>query len=187
MMEAVLSMTMAVERDPALERLRRGHLDELGALIERYQYRLFRYLLRLVRDAAIADDLFQQTWVLVMEKIGKYDARRAFEPWLFSVARNLAIDHLRRVQPASLEEDLVPPADRAPDAFAQLLEHERAELLVRCLETLPVIYREVLSLRFEEEMKLEQIAEVLHVPLPTVKTRLARGLDLLRQKLGGRV
>jgi len=180
-------MTIAAERDPALESLRRGDLDAAGTLIERYQYRLFRYLLRLVRDPAVADDLFQQTWVLVMEKIGRFDPKRDFEPWLFSVARNAAIDHLRRTQPASLEEDVFPPQAAAPDAYAQLLESERAEVLARCLETLPVIYRDVLSLRFEEEMKLEQIAEVLRIPLPTVKTRLARGLESLRRKLGGRL
>lgn len=187
MMEAALTMTMAAGTDPAVERLRRGDLEAAGDLIVRYQYRLFRYLLRLLRDPDAADDLFQQTWVLVLQKIGRFDPRRDFEPWLFSVARNAAIDHLRRVQPASLEEDLSPPPDAAPDAYARLLESERAELLAQCLQTLPVIYRDVLSLRFEEEMKLEQIAVVIQVPLPTVKSRLARALEALRRQLGGRL
>jgi RNA polymerase sigma factor (sigma-70 family) len=64
-------------------------------MISRYQHRLYRYLLRLVREPAAADDLFQQTWLRVMEKIGRYDARRNFESWLFSVAHNLAIDAWR--------------------------------------------------------------------------------------------
>ncbi len=71
--------------------LRRGDLEALSALLTRYQNRLYRYLLRLVRDRAEAEDLFQQTWVRVAEKILQFDPRRSFEPWLFALARNLAI------------------------------------------------------------------------------------------------
>jgi RNA polymerase sigma-70 factor (ECF subfamily) len=184
-MEAVLGMMMAgAAVDPVVEQLRRGDLRALDQLIDRYQYRLYRYLLRLVKNASAADDLFQQTWVLVIEKIGRYDARREFEPWLFSVARNAGIDYLRRTKTESLDDE---PSAVNPDAFEQLLETERAQVVERHLEALPAMYREVLSLRFEEEMKLEQIAAVLNVPLPTVKTRLARGLEAMRQRLGGKL
>jgi len=95
---------VGLESDVA--QLRRGDLDALTALVTRYQNRLYRYLLRLVRQPADAEDLFQQTWVRVAERIGKYDPQRNFDAWLFSVARNLAIDHLRRVRPESLDEPL---------------------------------------------------------------------------------
>ncbi len=185
-MEAVLAMTRTAETDSPAERLRRGDPDALDTLIDQYQYRLFRYLLRLVKNAAAADDLFQQTWVQVMERISTYDARREFEPWLFSVARNAAIDYLRRKQPESLAEENL-PASAAPDGFDLLLAQERGDVVARSLDALPALYRDVLSLRFEEEMKLEQIAEVLRLPLPTVKTRLARGLEAMRQRLEGRI
>jgi len=87
-----------------IEKLRRRDPDALTAVISRYQHRLYRFLLRMVKEPTVAQDLFQQTWLRVVERIGKYDASRAFEPWLFSVARNLAIDHLRRKQPESLDE-----------------------------------------------------------------------------------
>src|SRR5215472_11061209 len=85
------SMILAAAMNPeawsgvedTIGRLRRGDPDALAALISRYQHRLYRYLLRLLREPAAADDLFQQTWVRVMEKIGRYDARRNFEAWLF--------------------------------------------------------------------------------------------------------
>ena len=172
--------------------LRRGDPDALAAAISRYQLRLYRYLQRLVEDPPAAEDLFQQTWLRVMENLGRYDARRSFETWLFSVAHNLAIDHLRKRRPDSLDETLPEGglrhevADAHPDALEQALEWERAGLVAEALRELPAIHREVLTLRFEEDLKLEQIAEVAHVPLSTVKSRLQRSLEGLRSRLQNR-
>ncbi len=174
-------------------RLRRGDPGAFEDLLARYQHRLYRYLVRFVRDRALAEDLFQQTWLRVTQKIGQYDPQRNFEAWLFSVARNLAIDHLRRYQPESLDEP--PPGDPTgesrqarlaaggPSALDHVLERERSERLEAALTLLPWMYREVLTLRFEEEMKLEEIAGVLDAPLSTAKTRLRRGLEQLRRIL----
>ncbi|HVN06690.1 MAG TPA: sigma-70 family RNA polymerase sigma factor, partial [Bryobacteraceae bacterium] len=90
--------------EDSIVRLRKGDPDALAAIISRYQHRLYRYLLRLVHDPAVADDLFQQTWLRVMEKIGHYDARRSFEGWLFAVAHNLAVDSWRVKGSESLDE-----------------------------------------------------------------------------------
>ena len=181
---------VALESDVA--QLRGGDLDALSALLTRYQNRLYRYLLRLVREPAEAEDLFQQTWLRVAEKIRQFDPRRNFEAWLFTLARNLAIDHLRRIRPESLDQ---PAADTAGESAAArlpsherpaiegILARERAGRLGAALEMLPMVQREVLTLRFEEEMKLEEIAEVLDAPLSTVKTRLRRALERLREML----
>ena len=79
-------------------------VNAVAGLMELYQHRLYRYLMRIVMQPSTAEDLFQQTWLRVMERIQKYDPKRSFEGWLFSVAHNLAIDHLRRRQPESLDE-----------------------------------------------------------------------------------
>ena len=179
--------------EAAVSQLRGGDLDALSTLIARYQNRLYRYLLRLVRQPAEAEDLFQQTWLRVAEKIRSYDPSRNFDAWLFTLARNLAFDHLRRIRPQSLDQPVskgsqdgamvsqLASSDVGP--FDQLLAHERATRLADAIENLPVTYREVLSLRFEEEMKLEEIALVLSAPLPTVKSRLRRSLEQLRGML----
>jgi RNA polymerase sigma-70 factor (ECF subfamily) len=171
-------------------RLRRGDPNALAAAIARYQHRLYRYLLRLVADPAAAEDLFQQTWVRVMESLGRYDSRRSFEAWLFAVAHNLAIDHLRKLRPESLDEIQPSGQTRAdglsaagPDALECLLEWERADAVAAAMCRLPAIHREVLTLRFEEDLKLEQMAEIAQVPLSTVKSRLRRALDGLRSSL----
>jgi RNA polymerase sigma-70 factor (ECF subfamily) len=183
--------SVSVEAEVA--QLRRGDLDALTALIARYQNRLYRYLLRLVHQPAEAEDLFQQTWLRVAEKIRAFDANRNFDTWLFTLARNLAIDHLRRIRPESLDE----PASRnaeaetfaarlvsnEPAALDRVLAHERSDRVAGSLAELPMIYREVLTLRFEEEMKIEEIAQALGIPLSTVKSRLRRSLEQLRSRL----
>jgi len=195
-MDMIASAAIAWEGRVGLEsevaQLQRGDLDALSALLARYQNRLYRYLLRLVREPAEAEDLFQQTWVRVAEKIRQYDSKRNFEAWLFTVARNIAIDHLRRIRPESLDEPIPgmrgeSPGTRLPSGERPVLDgimdRERSGRLAQALELLPVSQREVLTLRFEEEMKLEEIADVIDAPLSTVKTRLRRGLDRLRNTL----
>ena len=178
----------AVNLERELTRLRSGDVEAVAALMERYQHRLYRYLLRLVRQPATAEDLFQQTWLRVMERIKSYNTQHNFEGWLFALAHNLAIDFLRRYRPESLDDPL-PSGDShvemvassGPGALEQLLARERITWLAECVAELPALFREVLTLRFEEEMRLEEIAVVLGLPLGTVKTRLHRALKHLRR------
>jgi RNA polymerase sigma-70 factor, ECF subfamily len=190
---AAISWEGCVGVDSDVARLRRGDQDALAGLISRYQNRLYRYLLRMVRQPAEAEDLFQQTWLRVVEKIRAFDPNRSFEAWLFTLARNLAIDHLRRMRPESLDEPISDSADapsaaerlisREPVPFERAFASERSHRIVNALAELPVMYREVLALRFEEEMKIEEIAKVVGAPLSTVKTRLRRSLEQLRRGL----
>jgi len=182
-----------VGADSDVARLRRGDLDALSQLISRYQNRLYRYLLRIVRQPSEAEDLFQQTWLRVVEKIRAFDPNRSFEAWLFTLARNLTIDHLRRVRPESLDEPVSDGASsesatdrltsREPAPSDRVFASERTNQIASAMAELPVMYREVLALRFEEEMKIEEIAHVVGAPLSTVKTRLRRSLEQLRRSL----
>lgn len=191
-----LSLEGLVAVDADVVRLRRGDLDALSGLITRYQNRLYRYLLRMVRQPAEAEDLFQQTWLRVVEKIRSFDASRNFDAWLFTLARNLALDHLRRIRPQSLDEpladsgdsaslvDRIPHQDHTP--FDHALAAERRTEISEAMAALPITYREVLTLRFEEGMKIEEIAQVTAVPLSTAKSRLRRSLEQLRYALEAR-
>jgi RNA polymerase sigma-70 factor (ECF subfamily) len=189
----ILAVAMSLEvftTDREIARLKKRDPDAISELIGRYQHRLFRFLVRMVQDPATAEDLFQQTWIRLLEKIGSYDARRNFDAWLFAIARNLAIDHLRRRRGTSLDEtddSGLAMADRLPaggrDALERLLDFERGAILAAAIAELTAIHREVLTLRFEEDMKLEQIAEVAEIPLSTVKSRLHRALESLRVRI----
>jgi RNA polymerase sigma-70 factor (ECF subfamily) len=180
---------VAADSEPA--RLRRGDPEAFDALLNRYQNRLYRYLTRLTGNSAHAEDLFQQTWLKVIGGIHRYDERRPFEPWLFSIARNLAIDHLRRISPESLDEPSAATGEpriaglraEEPGNLERLLDRERRGLLERKLLELPAIYREAITLRFEEEMSFDEMALVLKTPVSTVKSRVARALSALRKEL----
>jgi RNA polymerase sigma-70 factor (ECF subfamily) len=123
--------------------------------------------------------LFQQTWLHVVRQIHRYDASRSFDTWLFAIAHNVAMDLLRRRTGEVLDDY---PA-RTPDALDTLIAGERAANVAAAMEKLPAAYRETLTLRFEEGMKLEEIAAVTGAPLSTIKSRVQRGLEALRRML----
>ena len=172
--------------------LARRDPDLLDELIGRYQYRLPRYLWALTGNREAAEDLFQETWIRVLEKGHLYNPRWRFETWLFSIARNLAIDLLRQRQPESLDALLSPddagaarewPDRNSATPFETAAAGEQAERMKALLRHLSPEAREVLVLRFQEDMNLEEIAEVARIPVSTVKSRLYRGLETLRELL----
>jgi len=185
--------SMADENTEIARGLRRHDPELLDHLIEKYQHRLLRYLVHLTGHREWAEDVFQETWIRVLERGGQYDGRHEFSTWLFSIARNLVIDHLRRTQPSSLDGlgsgddrasfDL--PATGQPSAFDMTVRRERGERILAGMQHLPAEYREALVLRFQEEMSLEEIVNVTGAPLSTVKSRIYRGLRALEPWLKG--
>ncbi len=181
------------ESEALVRALRKRDPDTLDRLIGQYHYRLFRYLLALTRCRETAEDIFQVTWLRVLEHGHQYNGRSKFDTWLFAIARHLVIDRLRREHPqVSLESVIDPDAERpaegiepaaagsAPDRIAQ---REAGEWIARALADLPVLQREALVLRYQEDMSLEDIAQVASAPLSTVKSRIYRGLEMLRETL----
>jgi RNA polymerase sigma-70 factor, ECF subfamily len=173
--------------------LRKRDVAFLQELVERYQYRLVRYLIYLLGRRDEVDDLVQETWLRVLERGSSYDGHSRFEPWLFTIARNLAIDHMRKGRIFSLdssaegEQDtaLQMPASNAPSPFTLAARTEDAERLAGSLQTLQPIYREALVLRFQEELSLQEISGVVGAPIATVASRIYRGLRTLRSQLEG--
>ena len=172
--------------------LRRRDPDLLDRLIEQYQHRLLRYLIYLSGNRELAEDLFQETWIRVLERGHQYDGKHEFSTWLYAVARNLTIDYLRKKSPVSLDglmedEEHAPlePADTRPMAWEVLLQHEQAARVSVALVSIPAEYRETVMLRFQEGLALDEIAMVTGAPLGTVKSRLYRGLNMLMSRLKG--
>ena len=122
--------------------------DLLDRLIEQYQHRLLRYLVYLSGNRELAEDLFQETWIRVLERGHQYDGRHEFSTWLYAVARNLTIDYLRKKSPVSLdglmedeEHPPLQPADTRPTAWEVVQQHERAERISAALVSIPAEYR----------------------------------------------
>jgi RNA polymerase sigma-70 factor, ECF subfamily len=187
------STLMSDEAKSIARGLHRRDPDLLDRLIEQYQYRLFRYLVYITGDSARAEDFFQETWIRVLERGHQYDGKSKFEAWLFAIARHLVIDWQRSKKAQSLDTLTDPEREHPmqladeqdPSPLQQVLSQESEQNVHASLEKIPAIYREVLVLRFQEELQLEEMAGVLSIPVSTVKSRLYRGLDALRGALQG--
>jgi len=171
-----------------------GLLDEL---IVKYQHRLMRYLLYLAGNRELAEDLFQEVWMRVLVRGAQYNGQSRFETWLFSIARNLLIDFRRKRTMSSLDElidgagddDRAMPIEIAAGGltpFDRCLWLEDRERIAAALMELDALHREVLVLRFHEELSLEEIARVTQAHLSTVKSRLYRGMAMIKPKLEAR-
>jgi RNA polymerase sigma-70 factor, ECF subfamily len=173
--------------------LRRRDPSLLDCLIEQYQHRLLRYLVYLTRNRELAEDLFQETWIRVLERGHLYDGKHEFSTWLYGVARNLTIDYLRKKNPVSLDGLMkqgddhasLEPRDVRPLALEVLAQRQQLERISEALIAIPAEYREAIVLRFQDELALEEIAMVTRAPLGTVKSRLYRGLTMLIERLEG--
>lgn len=170
--------------------LRRHDPHLIEQLIEQYQHRLFRYLLFLTGSRDQSQDLFQETWLRVLERGSQYSGRSRFDTWMFAIARNLMLDQARKRGTVSLDEVMDPDGPRpleiagdTPSPFDHFQSQEQAARVGRALLELHPLYREVLVLRFHEEMPLEEIARVSSAPLSTVKSRLYRGMAALKPVL----
>jgi RNA polymerase sigma-70 factor (ECF subfamily) len=186
--EALTTDTQRIARG-----LRQRDIALLHDLVEQYQFRLVRYLIYLLGRRDLVDDLVQETWLRVLERGRSYDGRSRFEPWLFTIARNLTIDHLRKRSIFSLDSSDDPEQDREhpslassdPSPFELAARTEEAHRIAHTLDSLEPIYREALVLRFQEELSLQEMSAVMGVPLTTVSSRIYRGLAILRAQMEG--
>jgi len=172
--------------------LRRRDPELLDRLIEQYQHRLLRYLIYLTSNRELAEDMFQETWIRVLERGHQYDPKYEFSTWLLSIARHLTVDYLRRKKPASLDGLLneeegasLDPPDLRPSALQLIARQEQAVQISAALVGIAAEYREAIVLRFQEGLALDEIAAVTGAPLGTVKSRLYRGLNALLPLLKG--
>jgi RNA polymerase sigma-70 factor (ECF subfamily) len=184
-----------VERENAAiaRGLKRQDPELLDQLIETYQHRLMRYLMFLTSKREVAEDLFQEVWIRVLRRGSQYNGKARFDTWIFTIARNLVIDLSRKRTMASLDEMREGSEDsdarpfeivqEGPSPLEQFQYRENASEVAAVLLTLDPAYREVLTLRFHEEMSLDEIATVTRAPLSTVKSRLYRGLAALKPEL----
>ncbi len=185
------SSLMKDEKKELARGLQRRDPELLDQLIEQYQFRLFRYLVYITGDRSRAEDFFQETWIRVLERGHQYDGKSRFEGWLFAIARNLVIDWQRQRKAQSLDTLTDPEQpnplqvrdERSASALETVLSIEQDAQVQGALGQIAAVYREVLLLRFQEELQIEEIAAVLGVPTSTVKSRLYRGLAALRETL----
>ncbi len=175
-----------------MQRYRAGDVGAFEALLRRHRATVHHFLLRLVGDAARAEDLAQDTWLRIVAAAPRWERRARFTTWALSIARNAALDDARRAahRADSLEEvrtrgvplaDTVAGDDPAPDRAAEsaLLRPK----LEAALAALPLEQREVFVLREYAGVPFAEIAEITGAPVPTVKSRMRYALEALRADL----
>ena len=146
-----------------------GDKNALGELIERYQAPLRYFISRLSVNSEIAEDIFQETWLTVIRRIYSLKKIDAFSTWLYRIARNKVYQQLRKRKNLSeLDENITVANDNENDAFSP----EDAAKIHTCLKKLRPEYKEVLMLRFLEQMSYQQISQVINSNLGTVKSRI---------------
>lgn len=160
-----------------------GERDAFDALITRWHEPIWRYLRRLTNSDDSAADLAQDTWLKALRGIATLRDPSCLRPWLFGVARRVAMDRLRRQYTQAVDHDAVLEEIAAPESDAGL-ESDLAALESK-LDELPLRERETLALFYLRELTIEQIAALLAVPAGTVKSRLHRARQLLRNQFTG--
>jgi len=170
-----------------------GESAAFDTLVRRYQQRIYRLAYRLTQDAEEANDLAQEVFVRVYERLHTFRQEATFQPWLYRVATNWCLNALKKRRPPHLsletgastdgeEASLEIPDEAADPARAVETTALQAEVR-RAMATLPPKYRMVVVLRHAEGLSYEEIAATLQLPLGTVKTHLFRAKDLLRKRL----
>jgi RNA polymerase sigma-70 factor (ECF subfamily) len=177
-----------------------GHEPAFRELVRRYERPVFSLLYRMVRDRALAEDLAQETFIKVLNGIKSYNPQFKFSSWIFKIANNAAIDHLRRRDLDTLSLDGAPHAttpeemsatalqlgDRGESPLQEVEARELGSAIERAIAKLRPEYRACILLRHVEGHSYEEIARILDLPLGTVKTYIHRGRNELRVYLEDR-
>jgi RNA polymerase sigma-70 factor, ECF subfamily len=180
-----------------LNRFRTGEREAFGVLLRRYERELYGYLHRYLGNSTLAEDVFQNTFLQLYLKSGQYEPGRPVRPWLYTIATHQAIDALRRngrhqavslertreeasgtVEANGLLEMLQAPG---PGPLEQLSAEERRQRVRASVDQLPDPYRQVVVLAYYQGMKYRDVAEVLDIPVGTVKSRLHAALVKLQE------
>lgn len=172
-------------------RYRDGDADAFAALYARHKGPLYRYLLRHVRNAGAAADLFQEVWSHLIATRARYEPRAKFATFLFHIAHNCAMDFFRRdlhLKRALLSQELEPPPlepevpeHQRPDRVAEFVQQQSA--LLAAVAALPQEQREAFLLREETGLSVEEIARITDVPVETAKSRLRYAIRKLQEAL----
>jgi len=172
----------------------KGNHEAFEEIVTMFQHRLYQVCYRMLGNRQEAEDIAQEAFVRAYVNIHTYDQKRKFSTWLFRIATNLCIDRIRKKKP-DYYLDAEVPGTEGLNMYSQIAatgdlpeeEVEKMETQERIqyeIGRLPDKYRSVIILRYMEELPLQEISDILELPLGTVKTRVHRGREALRKQMG---
>jgi RNA polymerase sigma-70 factor (ECF subfamily) len=159
--------------DVLIARIAGGDRLAMQVLFARHHVRVYRFVLRLVRNEATAEDLVSESFLEVWRQAGKFEGRSAVSTWMLSIARFKALSAMRRRQEEELDEEAAGRIeDQSDDPETALAKKDKGAVLRECLTKLSAEHREVIDLVYYHEKSVEEVAEITGIPEATVKTRM---------------
>lgn len=176
-----------------IQQVKKGDQSAFEEIVSFYQNKVFQICYRMLGNSHEAEDAAQETFVRAYMNIHSFDEKRKFSTWLYRIATNLSIDRIRKKKPDYFLDAEIKGSDgltmysqmsadqRLPEEEVESMELQ--DYIQKQILSLPPKYRSVIVLRYIDELSLQEISEVLDMPIGTVKTRIHRGREALRKKL----
>ena len=168
-----MSANLAASDEVLIGRIAKGDRLAMQVLFARHQVRVYRFVLRLVGNQAMAEDLISEVFLDVWRQADRFEGRSAVSTWLLAIARFKALSLMRRKPDEELDEEMAGAIeDRSDDPEVSVQKKDKSAALRKCLEVLSPEHREVIDLVYYHEKSVQEVAEIVGIPEATVKTRM---------------
>jgi len=175
-----------------IKKIRKGNKAAFEELMRKYNRKIFNFIIRMVRNDEVAVELTQDFFIKIYTVIDKYNFEYKFTTWAYRICYNLVIDHIRKnqMQMESLDGDAVSQKEIISsenyvkdDGFRILSDEEVKNHLWKLVDGIPLKFKEVILLRYIQELKYEEIADISGLPVGTVKNRIFKAKEILKQEI----
>jgi RNA polymerase sigma-70 factor (ECF subfamily) len=184
---------MILDEDQALiKKTLKGEKKAFEALMRKYEKQIFSFVIRMVRNEEVAIDLTQDFFIKVFTVLEKYNFDYKFSTWAYRICYNMVIDHIRKnqAQVHSLDDDSISSKDMLSsenvtrdDGFKNLSREETRVYIWKIVEHIPHKFRELILLRYIQDLKYDEIAEITALPVGTIKNRIFKAKEILKQEM----
>ncbi|MFH2108136.1 MAG: sigma-70 family RNA polymerase sigma factor [Chrysiogenia bacterium] len=184
---------MILDEDQILiKKTLRGERSAYEELMRKYEKKIFSFVIRMVRNEDVAVDLTQDLFFKIYTVMDKYNFEYKFSTWAYRICYNLVIDHIRKNQSQvdSLDDDSISPHElfasenvSREDGFRNLAREETRDYVWRVVDHIPLKFRELILLRYIQDLKYEEIAAITSLPVGTVKNRIFKAKEILKQEM----
>ena len=169
-----------------VESILKGDVELFSKIVDKFKDPIFVFLYRLSLNEALAEELLQQTFLKVYKYLESADTEKGLKNWMYMIARNTFIDYIKkenRIKSVSMEDFQFFLASKTATPEKQAIKNSQIDEIMEAIYSLSVKYSEIMILRYVEEKSYEEISEILQIPLGTVKIRLHRAKEKLREML----
>ncbi|MCX6828539.1 MAG: sigma-70 family RNA polymerase sigma factor [candidate division Zixibacteria bacterium] len=170
-----------------MERIKNGDMVAFNQIVEKYRNRLMSVIFRMIQSSEEAEDIVQETFLRVYQHRNSFDFRHCFSTWLYTIALNLARNELRKRKRFKFFDIFDMQGKETEIAVEMKLPSNLPQALERAMENLPEKYKTAFLLRDVQELPYEEVAQIMNIPLGTVKSRVNRARAILREKLKPRM